>query len=181
MGKRSVILALILIGTLSGCAASGPPPGPVFASVQQSLPSLAPDKGRVYFFRQHAYGGSLMPVTIARAGRPIGTNYDGSVMYMDFDPGRSEFTLSSANALSIGHATLPIDVVAGQSAFVEIYVPGAEIPLSGGGFASLPGAKPLDDDKISESHCSLDVCGHVVSAAQATPVLGSLIFEANGL
>lgn len=46
---RRISTAIMLVAALvvAGCAT-----GPKFSTIHQTLPSLAPDQGRIYFYRQ---------------------------------------------------------------------------------------------------------------------------------
>lgn len=177
--RYSAMFALCLsLPVLTNCAvmrAADPPPGPAYAQLQQSLPPIPENMARVLFFRRHAYGGSMMQIAVTEAARPVGTNYDGSIFYADVDSGHREFTFTNPSLISIGSGHIPIDALAGQVYYVELFVPGATVGLSSGGFANLPGAHPIDSN--TEEHCSLDVCAHLVSADAAQPLIGNLIFN----
>jgi len=118
-----------------------------------------------------------MEISIALSGKPIGTSYDGSILYADLDPGHADLILSNPSPISIGHATVPLDVAAGETRFVELFVPETELPLTGGGLATLPGGKPVDSE--AEAHCGIEICGRVVRDNEAAPVVGKLTLEAS--
>jgi len=177
--RYSVVFALCLsLPVLTNCAvmrAADPPPGPSYSQLQQSLPPISEKLARIVFFRRHAYGGSMMQIAVTEAGRPVSTNYDSSIFYADVASGHREFTLTNPSLISIGSGHIPIDVLAGQVYYVELFVPGATIALSSGAFASLPGSDPIKSE--TENHCSADICAHLVSAEAAQPVIGNLIFN----
>jgi len=177
--RYSAVLAICLsLPMLTNCAvmrATDPPAGPAYSQLQQSFPPIPDKMARVVFFRRHAYGGSMMQIAVTEAGRSVGTNYDGSIFYADVASGHREFTFTNPSLISIGNGHMPIDVLAGQTYYVELFVPGATIGLSSGGFANLPGSHPIDSE--AENHCSLDVCAHLVNAEVAQPVIGSLTFN----
>jgi hypothetical protein len=151
------------------------PPGPSYASIRQSLPPIPEGKARVIFFRQHAYAGSIMQIAVTRSGKSDGTNYDGAVFYADVLSGHQEFTLTNPNPMSIGHGTMPIDARAGQVYHIEFYVPGSGVSLPSGGFVNLPGGSHVEENE-AETHCSMEICAHLVSGAAAETVIGGLIF-----
>jgi hypothetical protein len=180
MKYRALTAACLSLLVLTNCAvmrAADPPPGPAYSQLQQTPPPIPGNMARIVFFRQHAYGGSMMQIIVTETNKPVGTNYDRSIFYADVAAGHREFMFTNPSLISIGSGHMPIDVVAGQTYYVELFVPGTTIALSGGGFANLPGGKPIDDKGNGETHCSLDICAHLVSAEAAAPVVGSLIFN----
>jgi len=165
--QAALILSLPLL--LTGCA-GGPPPGPLYSDVQQSFPPIADAKARVIFFREHAYGGSAMPIDITLSGKPVGTNYDRSAFYSDVVPGHREFAFKSAN-LSLFSGTIPLDIEAGHTYYVQLYVPGGP-----GAILGALGGKPIEDG-MGKTHCGSDACAQEVSAGAAQSVLGTLTFN----
>ncbi len=118
-----------------------------------------------------------MQIGITLRDKPVGTNYDKSIFYVDVTPGRQDFIFTNPSLISLGSGKIQLDTVAGQTYYIEMYVPGVGLTLSSGAFVSLPGATPIDDGGNAMSHCSQDICAHVVSAGAAQTAIGPLIFE----
>ena len=83
----AVLLSLVLV---AGCAT-----GPDFGAVSASIPAVAPDKGRVYFYRDvNPFGIAVQP-TIYIRGQPVGPCVPGGVYFFDLPPGKYEAAVAT--------------------------------------------------------------------------------------
>lgn len=90
---RLVKIALIAI-TLAlgaGCAATGPK----YSEMAASIPSLAADKGRIYFFRPDTMLGAAVTSDIRLNGKVIGKSERGSFFFVDEAPGNMTVSTST--------------------------------------------------------------------------------------
>jgi hypothetical protein len=173
--RPAPLILCALMAILSACAGT-PHPGPSFDIVQERLQTAPPNQGQIFFFRRHAYAGSQMDMAIDLKSSRAGVLYDGSILYIDMAPGHYDFLVSTTNLISIGHAKIPIDVAPDQTYYVELFVQGGEIGLSGGGSFRLEGSPSISED-IGKTDCTMDLCGHIVSAKAAAPVVRPLTLE----
>ncbi|MBL8378032.1 MAG: DUF2846 domain-containing protein [Burkholderiales bacterium] len=81
------LLASLLI--LAGCAS-----GPKFNTVEASMPALAKDKARVFFYRATSLGAAIQP-DVRMNGTVIGKAVPLGVYFADTDPGNIEIATST--------------------------------------------------------------------------------------
>ena len=86
---RSLALAVLAL-TLGACAT-----GPKYAQVKASLPVVAADKGRVYFYRSGTPFGAAIQPAVMLNGEKVGDSQPGGVFYVDRAPGNYEVVLST--------------------------------------------------------------------------------------
>jgi hypothetical protein len=106
-------VAFLLLLALAGCVR--PPP---FATVAPLIPPLAPDRARLYFYRDYEPYESLSEPYIYLNGRRIGTSIPGGVFYRDVPP---ETYLISVD--TVGYYWNPFKTVAlqpGDTLYVKI-------------------------------------------------------------
>lgn len=73
---------------LAGCAS-----GPKMAEVQSSIPVLAADKGRIFFYRSSSMMGAALQPDIYLNGKVVGTSKPGGFFYTDVPAGN--YTVST--------------------------------------------------------------------------------------
>jgi len=82
------MLRLLIVGYsaafLIGCAS-----GPKYSTVKSSLPSLAPENGRVFFYRTAILGAAVQPA-VKLNGEKVGTAKPGGFFFVDRPPGSCE-------------------------------------------------------------------------------------------
>jgi hypothetical protein len=83
-------VAIVAVVLVSGCAS-----GPKLTEVRKSLPTLALDKGRIYFFRSGTMFGAGIQPSVQLNGQVVGESTPGSVFFLDRDPGNYEVLLST--------------------------------------------------------------------------------------
>jgi hypothetical protein len=82
-GSRRWFASLLLL-ILAGCTgASGPP----FPQVAPTIPPLAADRARLYFYREYEPYESLTPAILYLNGVQTGVSVPGGVFYRDVPPG----------------------------------------------------------------------------------------------
>jgi hypothetical protein len=79
------ILSLLFV---AGCAAlmAGCASGPKYSQYKASIPPLAQDKGRIYFYRNSALGAAIQPA-VRLNDQAVGTASPGGFFYVDRTPG----------------------------------------------------------------------------------------------
>ena len=81
----------LLLALLAGCAATGTK----MMDMQDSIPALSPDKGRIYFYRTSSVMGGAITSDIRLNGEVVGRSTRGSFFYVDRVPGRYEAAAST--------------------------------------------------------------------------------------
>ena len=92
MKSYSKLLAMsVLAAGLAGCAS-----GPKYAEVKNAIPGLAPDNGRIYFYRPTNMGlGSGIRPDVKLNGNVVGESKAGGFFFVDTAPGDYEVVLST--------------------------------------------------------------------------------------
>ncbi len=83
MRSMKAVLALAVFALLAGCAATGP----LYSEVASSIPSVPPNKSRVYFYRPDTMLGAAVTSDINLNGRVVGKSERGSFFFVDENPG----------------------------------------------------------------------------------------------
>ncbi len=104
-------LWIFVLGSLALAACAGePPPGPE--------PALAPDKARLYVYRDFTPGGSLVWTTVSLDRHPLGESAPATVFYRDVTPGTYEVEVLSDKLYPDQFKT--VRVAAGSRTYVKI-------------------------------------------------------------
>jgi hypothetical protein len=77
---KKLLSLLLIIGSaafMSGCAT-----GPKYSQVKASIPVLAPDNGRIYFYRTAVMGAAIQP-SVKLNDQVVGTAKPGGFFYVD--------------------------------------------------------------------------------------------------
>jgi hypothetical protein len=117
------VLSLVIPLLLAGCA-----PGPKFAEVVSSIPTLAPENGRIYFCGVATFGAAIQPQVLPPkidTGAPWETSYRAPIP--QFPPSKAsmqvvplderkvgEVRFSVARVRASGYASRPSPPVAGS-------------------------------------------------------------------
>jgi len=75
---------------MTGCAS-----GPKHAEVKSSIPEIAADKGRIYFYRSSSMVGAAIQPDIKLNGEVVGTSVPGGFFFVDRTPGNYEVLTST--------------------------------------------------------------------------------------
>ena len=89
VSRRVLGVSLVSALLFSGCAT-----GPKYSAVASTFPSLAPQKGRIYFYRPSAMGAGVQP-DIKLNGEKVGTAKPHGFYFVDRDPGSYEVTATT--------------------------------------------------------------------------------------
>ena len=92
---------------LPGCA-----PGPSFRQIEQEIPTLAADRGRIFFLQAKAYSGSSGGHEVRLDGFYIGKSVPGGFFFVDRDAGKYIVHCSSDR--------LTFTLKAGQIKYIEL-------------------------------------------------------------
>ena len=88
-GTKSFFIVLVAF-LLSGCATSGPK----FVEMNNSIPKISPDTGRIYIYRPSSFGGAIQP-NVRLNGEAIGKAVSWGFFYVDRKPGNYEIITST--------------------------------------------------------------------------------------
>lgn len=111
MKKHLIAISLFGITLLgAGCAASGPK----YTEVAQSFPTLAPEEGRIYFFRSNSMFGAAVQPDIHLDGPVVGKSQPGGFFFVDRPAGRH-----LASATTETEKTLTFTLDAGETKYVR--------------------------------------------------------------
>ena len=86
---RTLSAAIITL-LLAACAS-----GPKYKEVQSAIPALAPDQGRIYFYRSANIFGSGIQPSVVLGGEKVGDATPGGFFFLDRKPGNYEVVLST--------------------------------------------------------------------------------------
>ena len=103
------ILALCAFTLLAGCATGGAR----YADVNVGAPKLAPDRGRIYFYRTSILGFAIQP-DIKLNGQSVGSAAPGGFFFVDRPKGNYE--ASSATEVE---SKLAFTLAAGETKYVR--------------------------------------------------------------
>ena len=115
MPSKSRWFPALLIASLTGC---GGPQGPLFPQVATTLPPVAPDRARIYFYRDYEPYESLAVTDIFLNGATVGVSMPGAVFYRDVAPGTYDIAVYSVGALP--NADKHVALKAGNIAYAKV-------------------------------------------------------------
>jgi hypothetical protein len=107
-----LFLAASTVALLSACAS-----GPKYAEVRASIPPLAADQGRIYFYRSSNMMGSGIQPSVMLNGEKVGDSVPGGFFFVDRKPGNFE-VLTSTEV----ERKLTFTLAAGQQQYVRFAV-----------------------------------------------------------
>jgi hypothetical protein len=105
------LLAVVAAG-LVGCSASGPR----HSEMEQSLPSLGENEGRIYFYRNSILGAAVQP-EVSLNGQVVGKSQPSSFFFVDRPAGSYRATARTEAEGSIDIALRPR-----QTAYIEMSI-----------------------------------------------------------
>ena len=92
MKKNLMLLAASFIClTLFACATGGPK----YSEMQSTIPQVASDQGRIYFYRSATFWGAAIQPDIFLNGEKVGESVPGGFFYVDVKPGDCEVSCST--------------------------------------------------------------------------------------
>jgi len=104
------ILALCAFTLLAGCATGGAR----YADVNVAAPKLAPDRGRIYFYRSTSIVGVAVQPDIKLNGESVGSAAPGGFFFVDRT--RGNYVASSATEVE---SKLAFALAAGETKYVR--------------------------------------------------------------
>ncbi len=117
--RRWLMAALVAVSgwAVTGCGASGP----VFSTIESSLPPLSSGDGRIFFFRDGSILGAAVTPDIRLNDEVVGESRRSSVFFVDRPAGRYE-----ASCQTEARNETWIDLASGDTIYVRTFVtPGA--------------------------------------------------------
>lgn len=106
---RTLVLSTGVAMLAAGCAS-----GPQYKDIASSIPTLAPDHGRIYFFRDSAFGGAAIQPEIRLNEQVVGRSIPGGFFYVDENPG--SYTVSTTTETK---KTITFALRAGDTKYVR--------------------------------------------------------------
>jgi hypothetical protein len=86
--KACNIVAVTLF--ISACAT-----GPKYHTMKESIPALAPGKGRIYFYRSNSFVGAGVQPSIKLNNQVVGKSKPGGFFFVDRSPGDIEISTAT--------------------------------------------------------------------------------------
>jgi hypothetical protein len=105
-------LLCALLPLLAACAS-----GPTYDQMHATEPTVAPNMGRIYMYRDGSMLGAAMQPAIKINGEKVGESVPGGYFYVDEAPGTYTITTTTEKEESVS-----VPVSAGQPVFVHFYV-----------------------------------------------------------
>lgn len=106
---RNLTVLLLSAVLAVGCAS-----GPLLSSVKGSLPTLAPDRGRIYFYRASHFGGAYQPEVTVN-GEVVGKAQIEGVFLKDYQPGTYKVSTSMAQGKDV-----TLELAAGDTKYIRL-------------------------------------------------------------
>jgi hypothetical protein len=106
--------ALMLI-ILDGCIGAT---GPLFSEVASTLPPVAADKARIYFYRQYEPYESLSQANLYLNGGPVAVSVSGAVSYRDVTP--ATYTIAVWTQKDFANASKTVALRPGDTIYVKV-------------------------------------------------------------
>ena len=96
--KFAPLAAIAAVAVLSGCAATGPK----FTQQESTMPKLAAEQGRVYFYRVDSFAGGAVRPVIKMDGATVGDSVPGGYFFVDAAAGshQAETSTEATNKVS---------------------------------------------------------------------------------
>ena len=116
MARNSWWLASLLALVLANC--SGGPRGPLFPEVAATLPPVAPDRARIYFYRDYEPYESLAQAALYLNGVPVGVSVSGGFFYRDVVP--ATYALSVWTQKDFPNASKTVALSAGETIYAKV-------------------------------------------------------------
>lgn len=95
MQIRLAIL-IICVSTLVSCAS-----GMKYTQLVSQIPTVQPNVGRIFFYRDRSMAGALIQADIKLNGEVVGRSVPGGVFYVDKPPGNYEVTCTTEAQRSV--------------------------------------------------------------------------------
>jgi hypothetical protein len=106
---RTLLLSAGAALLAAGCAS-----GPQYKDVASSIPTLASDHGRVYFFREDTFAGAMIQPEIKLNDQVVGRSVPGGFFYVDETPGA--YTVATSTEVT---KTISFTLHAGETKYVR--------------------------------------------------------------
>ena len=110
--RISTALTLVAVLVVAGCAS-----GPKFSTIHQTLPGLAQDEGRIYFYRSSTAAGAAVQPEIRLNGNVVGNSVPGGVFFKDVKAGN--YVVATSTEVE---RRLSFTLAAGQTRYVKTTV-----------------------------------------------------------
>ncbi|WP_118185104.1 DUF2846 domain-containing protein [Paraburkholderia phosphatilytica] len=110
---RTLLLAGGAALLAAGCAASGPQ----YKDVASSIPTLAPDNGRIYFLRTDSFVGAMLQPEIKLNDKVVGHSKPGGFFYVDEPAG--SYTVATTTEVT---KSITFNLNAGETKYVRTAV-----------------------------------------------------------
>jgi len=111
MSGITKLFAMLSLIAILGCATGAP-----YSEIEDTIPELGTDRGRIYLYRKSAFGAALQPKVFLN-GEEIGKSVAQGFFFVDRAPGNYEIKTSTEVK-----RTLSLTLDAGQVRFVRFGV-----------------------------------------------------------
>jgi hypothetical protein len=108
-------LAGALLLALSACAG---PSGPLFPEVAGTIPPLAADRARIYFYRDYEPYESLSQASLYLNGAPVGVSVSGGFFYRDVTP--ATYAIAVWTQKDFPNASKALGLRAGDTIYAKV-------------------------------------------------------------
>lgn len=116
--RSTALLAACLLALLAACGGTAAPGGPRYAEVAGQVPAVAPDRARLYFYRDYELYESQDRPYILLNGQVAGVSEPGVVSYRDVPPGQYLVSVDSRGLYPDQFKT--VAVKGGETLYVKI-------------------------------------------------------------
>jgi hypothetical protein len=108
-----VLLAVISITSITGCATFGPK----YSTVRNDIAVLSKEKGRIVFYRPSGLYGYAGRPDILLNGKKVGISRPGTIFYVDADPGKYKVTVPAM--FYPGETSIDITILQNETVYMK--------------------------------------------------------------
>ena len=111
MSRRCIyVIVAAVVLFVAGCAS-----GPIYSSVEKTLPTFAREQGRIYFYRLGGLFGAAIQPSIQMNREVVGSAVPGGVFFRDVSPGN--YIIATSTEVD---RELSFTLTAGQERYVRL-------------------------------------------------------------
>ena len=114
--ELSISLMLMLVISIIGCASTGER----YSIMKDDLPSLSPEKGRIFFYRPSAFFGIAMQPDILLNGKKVGPSSSGTFFYTDVNAG--EYQVTTLKVFYPGEISVNFEIKENEIVYVKTWI-----------------------------------------------------------
>jgi hypothetical protein len=145
---KSLLLIVVVVSFVSGCAATGPS----YTSIKTTIPQLTSDQARLYFLREGSFMGAGITARVRLNGTHVADLNTDGFAYADSPPGNVLIMIDAS--LNPGEAKQTIKIESGKT-YYFLVAPNSDRVMGGVLFgfigAAAVGGGPFTFSRISEA------------------------------